>query len=316
MVMNLLVIGNGFDLAHGLKTNYLDFLQWAYENEHMGRNYGKGVGHIRCGNGVTMPYPGFDLQWYWDNRLSQSYKHDPAFAWVLFKEHDSWIDLENNLAVCLESTEIKRKLNERGFGAMQALFTEFLLPKFEQYIAEVINNDSATERKLLVSGADLVLSFNYSNTFERLYGERKQKVCYINGKAQAQAIHSNIVFGCDCYEYSSQGKDQMGFDKVVQRTQKNTCDAYKDWISEDNKNHYQIHIVGHSIGKTDWDILRPLVTAKGNTTQVYYHDEEAYNDLVFNMIGMVGREIMIQRKIDFHHISELNIERHSGIVVI
>ncbi|MBR1572306.1 MAG: hypothetical protein IJ655_06160 [Lachnospiraceae bacterium] len=25
--MNVLIIGNGFDLAHGLKTSYMDFLQ-------------------------------------------------------------------------------------------------------------------------------------------------------------------------------------------------------------------------------------------------------------------------------------------------
>lgn len=26
--MNILVIGNGFDLAHGLPTKYTDFLEW------------------------------------------------------------------------------------------------------------------------------------------------------------------------------------------------------------------------------------------------------------------------------------------------
>ena len=26
--MNILVIGNGFDLAHGLPTKYIDFLKW------------------------------------------------------------------------------------------------------------------------------------------------------------------------------------------------------------------------------------------------------------------------------------------------
>ncbi len=26
--MNILVLGNGFDLAHGLPTRYIDFLKW------------------------------------------------------------------------------------------------------------------------------------------------------------------------------------------------------------------------------------------------------------------------------------------------
>ena len=37
--MNILVIGNGFDLAHGLPTKYGDFLR----NRHIeGRIYGQG----------------------------------------------------------------------------------------------------------------------------------------------------------------------------------------------------------------------------------------------------------------------------------
>ena len=30
--MQILILGNGFDLAHGLKTTYLDFLNYCIEN--------------------------------------------------------------------------------------------------------------------------------------------------------------------------------------------------------------------------------------------------------------------------------------------
>lgn len=33
--MNILVIGNGFDLAHGLPTKYGDFLKWVKEIKQM-----------------------------------------------------------------------------------------------------------------------------------------------------------------------------------------------------------------------------------------------------------------------------------------
>ena len=50
--MNILVIGNGFDLAHGLPTRYLDFLNFfrntdgikfssAIERFHSGKDYGE-----------------------------------------------------------------------------------------------------------------------------------------------------------------------------------------------------------------------------------------------------------------------------------
>lgn len=28
-----IIIGNGFDLAHGLRTNYNDFLEWVWYNK-------------------------------------------------------------------------------------------------------------------------------------------------------------------------------------------------------------------------------------------------------------------------------------------
>jgi hypothetical protein len=36
----LVIIGNGFDMAHGLKTSYMDFINWYWErpqNDHKQR---------------------------------------------------------------------------------------------------------------------------------------------------------------------------------------------------------------------------------------------------------------------------------------
>ena len=37
--MNILVIGNGFDLAHGLPTSYKEFLKFVLESEDMSDLY-------------------------------------------------------------------------------------------------------------------------------------------------------------------------------------------------------------------------------------------------------------------------------------
>jgi len=277
----------------------------------------------KYGDSIKQQVPGFDLRLFWLNVLSGprvehspgSYK--PVFATTLFKkEQESWIDLENNLAACL-----KMQMPDIDFGVLNAIFSEFLLPKFEQYVAEEVNRTTA-RRRLEITSADLVLSFNYSNTFDRLYCQQRiyptksnAKICYINGKAQANATQSNIVFGCDCFEDPQKGKSTIGFDKVFQRAHKNTDDSYKAWILLGETHSCGIHIIGHSLGRTDWDILRPFLTAARNTTKVYYHNEESHTNLIFNMMGMVGREVMNQRTISFHPISELAIEpRASGLV--
>ena len=33
-MQKLFLTGNGFDLAHGLKTRYLDFMNWMYEKDN------------------------------------------------------------------------------------------------------------------------------------------------------------------------------------------------------------------------------------------------------------------------------------------
>lgn len=41
--MNILVMGNGFDLAHGLPTTYKDFLRFTAEFDKYGRDFVKKV---------------------------------------------------------------------------------------------------------------------------------------------------------------------------------------------------------------------------------------------------------------------------------
>jgi hypothetical protein len=315
--MNLLIIGNGFDIAHGLKTNYHDFLQWAYENNEMGR------------------YWGFDLEKYWKSRLNgvQSrtividdgkilsdpipnpdyveVTEEPEFVKTLFsKQGDTWIDLENNLAQVIEKSAEKWFKRSAGFTyeGFRAFFNDFLITKFENYIATVINLADVSEY-LSVQYADLVLSFNYSNTFERIYKYRypNVQICYINGKAVFGGPQPRIVFGCDYY--SEKHSELSWYNKVFQRAEKASDRRYIDWLKNNDKVGYKIDIVGHSIGKTDHDILRPFVLNENNETSVYYHSPESKYALIHNMIGMVGAEFMNSHRINFLPISELEIKK-------
>ena len=40
--MDILILGNGFDLAHGLKTKYSDFLEYCKEKYPTTKNVGGG----------------------------------------------------------------------------------------------------------------------------------------------------------------------------------------------------------------------------------------------------------------------------------
>jgi hypothetical protein len=263
----------------------------------------------------------FDLSAYWEkyhngNGYSANVpSHErPDFTNVLFSKNvHSWIDLENNLA------KIVNNWGENPPGSwgqilyFPSIFNEFLIPKFEKYIAEVINKTDA-QAKFKVTNADRVLSFNYSNTFERLYKQPNDKICYVNGKASTDEMQSHIVFGCDYYKSDDEKLSQ--FNKVFQRAYKNTNNKYKDWFQENENVHYNIFIVGHSLGNTDHDILRPFITNKNSETAVYYHSDESHRQLIHRMMNMVGTETMNQHHIIFRHINELEIEKTNLITRI
>lgn len=313
--MNILIIGNGFDLAHGLKTTYDDFLLWAYENNEMGKYYG------------------FDLNAYWKRQLklegiktisiedgevaTQSKlnieidDYAPDYAKTLFgKRNGSWIDLENNLDAVIKKHSANWFKRSSGFAyeEFRQLFDNFLIAKFEKYIVQVVN---VTEIKpmLSVGNADLVLSYNYSNTFERIYKPQNPlaQLCYINGLANSDEPTPHIVFGCDCY--SAEYPDLSWYDKTSQRHEKNSDCRYKDWLRWNEKNPLDIFIVGHSIGITDHAILKHFIMNGINKTSVYYHCLESKSKLIYNMIGMVGQEYMNTNRIEFLPISKLNIEK-------
>lgn len=85
---------------------------------------------------------------------------------------------------------------------------------------------------------DHVLSFNYSDTFERVYGKGKKiKYDYIHGKADINknVASSNLVLGID--EYLDQNKKDkelefLSFKKIYQRIYKSSGNAYLDWVDE------------------------------------------------------------------------------------
>lgn len=108
---------------------------------------------------------------------------------------------------------------------------------------------------------EYVLSFNYTDTYERLYGDSKTKYCYIHGKAQENRDRTNLILGID--DKLSDGKESSNFQcvrfkKYYQRIIFRTGSEYKDWLALGPKHlpsvNY-VHIVGHSLDRTDHDVL-------------------------------------------------------------
>lgn len=195
--------------------------------------------------------------------------------------------------------------------------------------AEKRNGDNVNELKRLAGEADdryyqlmseihpvdylsmgrfaYVLSFNYTNTYERLYGDSKTKYCYIHGKAQENKNQTNLILGID--DNLSNGEESNNFQcvkfkKYYQRIIFKTGSEYKDWLAMGPKRLPDInyvHIVGHSLDRTDHDVLYEFFSDKRFRIVIYYYCPKDFEEKVQKVIQLLackggnGRDELISR---------------------
>jgi hypothetical protein len=158
-----------------------------------------------------------------------------------------------------------------------------------------------------MSKFDCILSFNYTNTYERLYGSDKTQYCYIHGKAQEKRNETNLIFGID--DDLPRGEESnnfklIRFKKYYQRIIFKTGSEYRDWLNpQDNQTTSQnyVHIVGHSLDVSDYDVLYEIFSNQSFKIIVYYYCSEDFEDKVQKVIkllaykGINGRDELIRR---------------------
>ena len=161
---SIVLIGNGFDLHHGLKTGYCDYKDW-----------------LKTSHPKLFEY----LNKYID------------------VSGDWWNDFEGNLA----RFDIKRIIREvpRVFPPRDPRFPpslfypadtffkglrEQIVASFQEWV-RAISLDGLS-KMMDLSAAELYISFNYTDTLERVYGIPERKILYIHGKALRG---DKLVFG-------------------------------------------------------------------------------------------------------------------------
>ena len=294
--MEILLIGNGFDLEHQLPTTYSQFLDFCRMVEYIFES-------------TASSYPAFKdrLQTYQANEsikkpmlaaLRRRTFHDAAKAPEddLFDElHDclednlwinyfqkaqppigkNWIDFESEISRVIQALDAARLLllNGKPLALMEkeahTLLNSFcknakvslnditqttasldqltqrlsadldrLIRAFEIYIAGFIDRIPIESKSPDIENIhpDRLLSFNYSDTFQRVYDpDRKINYDYIHGKADigSSVETCNLVLGIDEYLDDTR-KDVdlqfLTFKKYYQRIYKGTDSTYLDWV--------------------------------------------------------------------------------------
>ena len=357
--MNILVIGNGFYLAHRLPTTYKDFLEFASVFREYDSVKGKFLlkfsDSYRGGIEEILKEFGKNL----DNERKEElvkelrdlvrYNKWLNYFWKI-NRYGNWIDFEMEMSRIIQSLDKVRKDRNnkikndiKPYNIRTALsYDEKVLNKASLYIRtenlerikqNVINDLNELTRCLEIylcnyvgekeiklrlpdieeKSFDCVLSFNYTDTFEKIYDSEDSKIKYdyIHGKVNVNSDieKCNLILGIDEYledsEEQQKDNEYIQFKKFYQRIYKKTGCKYTDWIEEaglfisenniSSPEHNNVYILGHSMDVTDGDILSALIKMKNTKTTVFYHNKEALGRLICNLVKIIGEKEVIKR---------------------
>lgn len=152
---------------------------------------------------------------------------------------------------------------------------------------------------------DKVLSFNYTDTYRKLYDTQGlSEYDYIHGIIDAghSLYINNMVLGIDEYlpeERKNRDIEFILFKKYYQRIYKETGCKYKEWVDDirtdmpirnlkfayvdkdgskvyqsENSKYHNLYIYGHSLDITDKDVLRDLILNDNVYTIIFYYNIE------------------------------------------
>lgn len=352
--MNILILGNGFDLAHGLPTAYKDFLNYCQNN----KKYEK-----FCLSNIWMKHFITRQSELGDNWIDiekeiyeviKSFQKLPIVRFAKTNRKSQYcilsLPLYNiefnlfNLQNYLEETKTNLPCSKEGTffshfskNYMNYLITDYidlikLLYKhlreftktFEQYLKEDLysNIDKPIKYKFNINTECIsLLNFNYTDTCEKIYnvnfnncgcGIRTQSV-YIHGKINNDD-NCNLVLGTHSFfNYLPNNLNEEipaefnVFRKHNQRHRYDTIKAYQDLLHELKypKKIYTavFYIVGHSLDKTDHNIIKHILLAKEKSIiKIYYHNEEAQEKLINNITEIIGEgEVMSKVQLIYQH---------------
>lgn len=358
----ILILGNGFDLAHGLPTAYKDFMRFckavptillykesmsisdAIENADIHSKIKAVIGSELNDDAGILENKTISMLQELNDCIQEN-------IWYTYFEKiegkmqgDNWIDFESEISEVIEYLDrkidrLEKKYKRSDFindrdprgkitGFFVTIFPDQLLSLFGREIRERCFNDlekltraleiylSSFVEKIdcdelnIISEIqpDYVISFNYTDTYKKIYGikEEKTEIFHIHGKCDAgnPMKENNMVLGIDEY-WEGRDKDIHTnfsvFKKFVQRIRKKTGAGIYTVLKIIENMHevsnYEtlIYVFGHSLDKTDKDILSQLLGHKTSAVKVYCKDKGSEGELIAKMIQLIGQDNLVDK---------------------
>lgn len=332
--MKILVLGNGFDLDHNLPTSYMDFLNFCnYVTERTEESFNKlkptqevyaeilktdldlkNTFSLLLKNNYLLKYFNSRVatqgeNWIDFEREIKSVVNEFKAIEFEFKQSNQYsykIDKNHKINIILKDLGLDNHIKELwGENELFIIHQKlcYSLDNFskalEYYISLLINNIpvKGVAPDIVDFGADKVITFNYSNTYERVYGDfcENEVVDHIHGATNKPLNkEANIILGITTNNKNLQNY-YVEFEKYYQRITKRTGNKYKKWLQQGKEINEEIEVMffGHSLDATDSDIIKDLFFYNNSVIKIYYFDERSYQQIVANLIEIMGKDDLI-----------------------
>lgn len=318
----LYIIGNGFDIHNGLNTRYQLFAEYLAENNE----------------------EVYDLllKYYNLPDIRDPFLKDEEFAlWSRFEAALADLDY---ISVLNDNTDLMANpgaddFRDRDWHAFQfqmenviRQLTIDLISDFNEFILTVEYPDPQECRLLELDTDSHFLSFNYTETLQRLYNIPEERICYIHEKANSDICSLILGHGTDPenfvevdekepeglseedyeewrewkgnqydFSYESAKQEILGY---YAKAFKNTASIIAD--HEDCFGNYsdveQVIILGHSLGGVDikyFEKIKSCVRDIATWHVSYYSDwEKQQHRETLSALGIAEEKIVQMRMID------------------
>jgi hypothetical protein len=293
----LYIIGNGFDLHHGLDTKYQTFAKYLAE--------------------IDNEIYDLLLIYYGLPDISKDPASESDYAeWANFES--SLANLDYNQVLADNSDAIANPFSadfrDRDWHTYQIYMeeiieklTERLSSIFNSFILSVIYPDKVDDKKIKFESDSIFLNFNYTETLEKYYSINNAQICYIHNKSINDDSQIILGHGTDPSNFEEkqpeppEGLDEKGLEeweeymsdqynysyesakseilsyytKVFKDTQ-TIIKTNTDFFEQLNKVK-KVFVLGHSISPVDLEYFKLIVkkidkNAKWNVS--YYNDYE------------------------------------------
>lgn len=276
--MRLFIIGNGFDLAHGLKTTYGDFRKYLEENSE---NFLYG------------------LEYMYGFCRESNKKYVEEYLWRDFEKNLGYInegeiiDFGTGIEMGLEGGDIDIENTLDIYWEEQYNFIKELNDYVEKWIESIELNTVKRSKIIKVENDDVFLTFNYTTLLEEIYGIEHNNILHIHGSLDRWYGYKPVI-GHGEYSKIIEMKEQAleaqeeYFEKEAsiykaianyyERTLKDTqyFKSINNQFFRSLNDVTEIFIIGHSLGDVDRIYFQEIMKNVNDEIKwnVSYHEEK------------------------------------------